>query len=182
MSVKRKILVVDDEPTIREMLKTILERADYEVILAEDGLTAVEKATAERPDLVISDGLLPKLHGFLACKAIKKLKPAPKVILLTGIYTKLSYKWEAKSQYEADDLLVKPTRPADLLACIARHIADLPAVDPSVPDQPLTPSEHSSFVSRMLGTDNRNGAPVRAAGYSASWQPNLPSKRLVPSS
>ena len=120
---RRKILVVDDEVVIRELLTTVLERADYDVILAEDGLSAVEKATSEKPDLVITDGLLPKLHGFLACKAIKALIPAPKVILLTGIYTKLTYKWEVKAQYGADDLLTKPTRPADLLACVEKHLA-----------------------------------------------------------
>ena len=126
---RRKILVVDDEVVIRELLTTVLERADYDVILAEDGLSAVEKATSEKPDLVITDGLLPKLHGFLACKAIKELHPAPKVILLTGIYTKLTYKWEVKAQYGADDLLTKTNRPADLLACVEKHLAHLPQLD-----------------------------------------------------
>ena len=114
---------------IRELLTTVLERANYDVILAEDGLSAVEKATSEKPDLVITDGLLPKLHGFLACKAIKALDSAPKVILLTGVYTKMTYKWEVKAQYGADDLLTKPTRPADLLACVEKHLAHLPQLD-----------------------------------------------------
>lgn len=99
------------------------------MILAEDGLSAVEKAASERPDLVITDGLLPKLHGFLACRAIKQLSPAPKVILLTGIYTKLTYKWEVKREYGADDLLTKPAKPADLLACVEKHLAGLPLVE-----------------------------------------------------
>jgi DNA-binding response OmpR family regulator len=122
MPVQSKILVADDSRMTREWLRMILTHADYEVILAEDGASAIEMATTERPDLVITDGLLPKVHGFLACKAIKQLNPAPKVILLTGIYTKPTYKWEIIEEYHADDVLTKPAKPADLLACIEKHL------------------------------------------------------------
>ena len=81
----------------------------------------------EKPDLVIIDGLLPKLHGFLACKAIKQLDHAPKVILLTAIYTKPTYKWEVMETYGADEVLTKPAKPADLLARIEKHLLTLPA-------------------------------------------------------
>ncbi len=66
---RRKILVVDDEVVVRDLLTTVLERAGYEVILAEDGLSGVERAASDKPDLVVADGLLPRLHGFLACRA-----------------------------------------------------------------------------------------------------------------
>ena len=56
------------------------------------------------------------------CKAIKELDSPPKVIILTGLYTKPSYKWEAKHEFLADDLLTKPVGPADLLACIEKHL------------------------------------------------------------
>lgn len=129
MQVQRKILVIDDEPVTRELLGSILEQAGYEVFLAEDGLSGVETARCEKPDLVITDGLLPKMHGFLVCKAIKEFASPPKVIILTGLYTKPTYKWSVKHDYSADDLLTKPITPADLLACVEKHLAGLPFMD-----------------------------------------------------
>src|SRR5687767_7292743 len=115
MAAKRKILVVDDDMMLQEMFKIILEQADYEVIVASDGVSGVASCTYERPDLVIIDGLMPRMHGFLACKAIKKLEHAPKVIFLTGIYTRPQYRLEAKYGYNADEFLTKPMSRGDLL-------------------------------------------------------------------
>jgi len=122
MNTPAKILVAEDEPITRGLFKAILENAGYEVILVEDGVAAVEKAASEHPDLVITDGLLPKLHGFLVCQEIKALDPAPKVIISTAIYTKMTYKWEVKNKYQADDLLIKPVSPADLIKCVEKHL------------------------------------------------------------
>jgi DNA-binding response OmpR family regulator len=69
---------------------------------------------------------MPKMHGFLVCKAVKELQPPPKVILLTAVYTKMHYKWEAKNKYGADDLITKPFEVAALLNCIERHLAVSP--------------------------------------------------------
>jgi DNA-binding response OmpR family regulator len=118
----KKILIADDECFIRDMLKVLLTRAGYDLIFAEDGQSAVEMAKAESPDLVLIDGLMPKMHGFLACKAIKEQDAPPKIIILTAVYTKPSYRWEVKNTYSADDILVKPFKAADLLACIQKHL------------------------------------------------------------
>jgi DNA-binding response OmpR family regulator len=171
MSGRRKILVIDDEAVIRDLLTKVLERANYDVIVARDGLSGVEKAASEKPDLVITDGLLPKLHGFLVCKAIKKMNPAPKVILLTGIYTKLTYKWEAQREYCADDLLTKPVKPGDLLACVEKHLAGLPVVMEIEPLQSAS-IDQSSAIRRWLASElHRPSEARRPAGYSASWKP-----------
>ena len=126
MSRPGKILVADDSAIIREMLRMILAPEGYEIIFADDGEKAVEMAVIEKPDLVIIDGLMPKLHGFLACKAIKELGDAPRVVLLTGVYTKPTYKWEVKKDYGADDLLIKPVKHAELIACVKKQLAGLP--------------------------------------------------------
>ena len=131
MTKKRKILVADDDRVTREIIGAILTKEGHEVVFAEDGKSAVDKALSETPDLVFIDGLMPKMHGFLACKAIKELDSAPKVVLLTGIYTKPNYKWEAKGQFNADDLLKKPATRAELVACIHKH---LPETNDGEPD------------------------------------------------
>jgi DNA-binding response OmpR family regulator len=129
---KRKILVADDSQIIREMLKMMLVKGGYEVMFAEDGESAVAQAASQKPDLVITDGLLPKLHGFMACKAIKQFEAPPKVILLTGVYTKPTYKWEVKKEYGADDLLLKPVRAVELLACVEEHLSEVPVREDEV--------------------------------------------------
>jgi len=120
--VKSKILVIDDDPTTREILRAVLEPHGYEVIVAADGISGVAAASSEKPDLVITDGLLPKLHGFRVCKTIKEFDSPPTVILLTGLYTKPTYKWEVKSEFLADDLLTKPVDVETLLACVEKHL------------------------------------------------------------
>lgn len=120
-----KILIADDDRVTRELLGRTLKNAGYDVLFAEDGLDAVERASTEKPEIVLMDGLMPKMHGFVACKTIKELEDPPKVILLTGIYTKPTYKWEAKGTYLADGFLSKPFDKDLLLALIERLLLDL---------------------------------------------------------
>ena len=120
-----KILVADDDKVSRELLGYALKKAGHEVLFAEDGVDAVEQASRERPDIVLMDGLMPKMHGFLACKTIKELVDPPKVVLLTGIYTKVSYKWEAKKTYLADAYINKPFDGEVLLALMETLFIDL---------------------------------------------------------
>lgn len=145
----KKILIADDDRFMRELLKALLTRAGYDLIFAEDGQSAVEMAKEESPDLVLIDGLMPKMHGFLACKAIKEQDAAPKIIILTAVYKKPSYKWEVKDTYSADDLLVKPFKTADLLACIQKHLPgseDLCALTPLIENQTQKEGEQAQGV------------------------------------
>lgn len=167
MSAKRRILVVDDDEMLRKMFKLILEQADYEVIVASDGVSGVEMSKSEKPDLVIIDGLMPKMHGFLACKVIKQLEHPPKVILLTGVYTKPSYRTEAKYEYKADEFLTKPINPGDLLACVEKHLANLPKQRPEAQPQPASTA---NFEVQGLPR------PSQPAGYSATWKGATSSK------
>lgn len=68
----KKILIVDDEPLIVQMLASRLEASGYDVISATDGEQALEKARSENPDLVILDVMLPKVDGYQVCATLKQ--------------------------------------------------------------------------------------------------------------
>lgn len=81
-----KILVVDDEPNIVELLQSRLEKNGYSVIVAYDGQEALDKTYQENPDLIILDIMLPKIDGYNVCKMLRsgeKYKAIP-IIMLTG--------------------------------------------------------------------------------------------------
>jgi DNA-binding response OmpR family regulator len=71
---RRKILVADDENSIREILSIQLARMGYEVVLASDGAEAVAAYEAEKPDLVLLDVMMPRLNGLNACQQIRMLE------------------------------------------------------------------------------------------------------------
>jgi DNA-binding response OmpR family regulator len=68
----KKILAVDDEPMVLELIKTRLEFAGYEVITAADGLEGLKKTRSEHPDLLILDLILPGLNGYQICRMLKR--------------------------------------------------------------------------------------------------------------
>ena len=72
-----KILVVDDEIKIREIIKEYAEFEGYEVAQAEDGMQAVEMVKNQDFDIIIMDVMMPKLDGYSACKEIRKIKQIP---------------------------------------------------------------------------------------------------------
>jgi DNA-binding response OmpR family regulator len=124
------VLVVDDEPTIAEVVARYLDRAGYETRIAGDGLQAIEMAGAQRPDLVVLDLMLPGLDGL---EVMRRLRDADHghvaVILLTA-------KGEESDRViglrlGADDYVVKPFSPAEL---VARVDAVLRRVD-TAPEQ-----------------------------------------------
>ncbi len=116
--VRHKILIVDDEPDIRDVLKITLECEGFEVIEAKDGVEGLEKVHKTSPDLVILDYKMPKMDGHEVCQILKKdilLRHMP-IIMLTG-------KGETQDKIKginagADDYLVKPFDPQELVARI----------------------------------------------------------------
>ena len=74
MAERRKILIADDEPSIREILSIQLARMGYEVLIASDGAEAVAVYEKEKPDLVILDVMMPRVNGLEACQKIRALE------------------------------------------------------------------------------------------------------------
>lgn len=110
-----KLLVVDDEPKIREVIREYAEFNGYEVTEAEDGMSAVGLCKLNDYDLVILDIMMPKLDGFSACKEIKKIQDVP-IIMLSARgeeYDKLF-----GFELGIDDYIVKPFSPKELMARI----------------------------------------------------------------
>jgi DNA-binding response OmpR family regulator len=76
-----KLLVVDDEPKIRELIREYAEFSNYEVTEAGDGMEAVGLVKLNDYDLIIMDIMMPRLDGYSACKEIKKIKDIPVIML-----------------------------------------------------------------------------------------------------
>lgn len=110
-----KLLVVDDEPKIREVIKEYAEFSGYEVTEATDGMSAVGLCKLNDYDLIVMDIMMPKLDGFTACKEIKKIKDVP-VIMLSA----RSEEYDKLFGFELgiDDYVVKPFSPKELMARI----------------------------------------------------------------
>ncbi|MDO4395933.1 MAG: response regulator transcription factor [Clostridia bacterium] len=110
-----KLLIVDDEPKIREVIKEYAEFNGYEVDEADNGMTAVGLCKLNKYDLVILDIMMPKLDGYSACKEIKKNQDVP-IIMLSARgeeYDKLF-----GFELGIDDYIVKPFSPKELMARI----------------------------------------------------------------
>lgn len=114
-----KILIVDDEPAIVDLIKTELEFEGYDVETAYDGQSAVDKARSYNPNLIILDIMLPKKNGYDACKEILGFMDVP-IILLTAksdIIDKV-----LGLELGADDYLTKPFDNRELLARIKARL------------------------------------------------------------
>lgn len=110
-----KILVVDDEEHIREVLKEYAEFEGHEVDEASDGMQAIEMAKAKDYDIIIMDIMMPRLDGYSACKEIRKYKQTPMMMLSARgeEYDKLF-----GFEIGIDDYVVKPFSPKEVMARI----------------------------------------------------------------
>jgi len=110
----QRILIIEDEAPMRTALADLLAAEGYRALAAADGARGLERALAEKPDLILLDVMMPKLDGFAVCAELRRLANAVPVLMLT-----------AKGQIEdrvngldagADDYLIKPFSTDELLA------------------------------------------------------------------
>jgi DNA-binding response OmpR family regulator len=148
------ILVVDDEPNIREVVGLYLRRDGHTVVLAADGEEALRLHRASQPDLVVLDLMLPKISGLEVCRRIQSERQVP-LIMLT-----------AKGDEEdriiglgvgADDYLVKPFSPRELVARVA---AVLRRVNTPFPVQP---QQKVLTIGELLINPNTREVTVRGS-------------------
>ncbi|PIU19867.1 MAG: response regulator, partial [Elusimicrobia bacterium CG08_land_8_20_14_0_20_59_10] len=113
-----KILVVDDEPGIRDMLSYELSSHNYRVVTAVNGEDALEKIRKEKFQLVISDVKMPRMDGIVMLEAIKKIAPDVEVIMSTGFGTiETAVSTMKKGAY---DFIRKPFDLDEILALIEK--------------------------------------------------------------
>ena len=112
---RRTVLVVDDEPTIAEVVSRYLERAGYSATTAADGLEAVRLAGERRPDLVVLDEMLPGLDGLQVLRRLREGEEGPTPVILLTARGEQEDKL-AGLRSGADDYVVKPFSPSELVA------------------------------------------------------------------
>lgn len=117
-----KILVVDDEPDVVDLLERTLKSEGFDVVSAYDGIGALDVASTDRPDLVLLDIMMPMMSGYEVCQQIKS-NPATKDIPVICVSS--AHSPDARShalRAGAATLLTKPFMPAELLAQIRRYL------------------------------------------------------------
>lgn len=110
---KNKVLIVDDEANICELIRLYVEKEGYNAIIATDGAKAVEKFMQEKPDMVLLDIMLPVKDGWQVCREIRAVSDTP-IIMLTAKGE--TFDKVLGLELGADDYIVKPFEPKELVA------------------------------------------------------------------
>ena len=108
-----RVLVVDDDPTVSDVVRRYLERAEYEVVLAADGQSALDAVHAQRPDLVVLDLMLPGIDGLEVCRRLRRDDPDLPVVMLTALGDEADR--VVGLSLGADDYVTKPFSPRELV-------------------------------------------------------------------
>jgi DNA-binding response OmpR family regulator len=125
---RTRILIVEDEPAMVAGLRDNFEYEGYDVVSADDGVTGLERALADDPDLVVLDVMMPRMSGLEVCKQIKAKRPSIPIIMLTARGQEIDK--VVGLELGADDYVTKPFSIRELMARIK---AVLRRVPPHVP-------------------------------------------------
>lgn len=146
-----RVLVVDDDPTVAEVVTGYLHRAGYAVDRAETGPGALERAAAHWPDLVVLDLMLPELDGLEVCRRLRERGPVP-VIMLTALGDEGDR--VLGLEVGADDYVTKPFSPRELVLRVesvlrrSRHAQDVPRPAPPLRAAGLTVDPRARSATR----------------------------------
>lgn len=132
---EKKILVVDYDAASLENIAKLLKVHKYRVAKAADGQAGYEAFQAERPDLVVLEAMLPKMHGFdLTQKISRETQGRVPIILITGLYKGPQYRQEALSALGASDYFEKPLDAEAFVGAVKRLLHDDDDFDDELPD------------------------------------------------
>lgn len=116
---KRKILIVDDEKNIVDILKYNLQKESFDTLEAYDGRQAIEIAEREKPDLIILDIMLPEMDGFTVCRKLRQTMQTP-ILMLTAREEEVDK--VLGLELGADDYITKPFSPRELMARVKANL------------------------------------------------------------
>jgi len=122
-----RILIVDDEPQITRVLRTSLQSSGYEVVLARNGLEAIDRFKETNPDLIITDLSMPEMDGLELTRAVRQLADTPIIVL--SVREQDTMKVAALDE-GADDYITKPFSIQELLARVRAHLRKIARADP----------------------------------------------------
>jgi CheY-like chemotaxis protein len=114
------VLVVDDDEEMRMVVVDVVEQMGYRTITAAHAEEALSILKEYRPEVVITDALMPRMDGRELCRRIKTEDSSIKVIVVTSLYTGVRYRLEAMKQFRADEFLPKPLDLARLGEVLAK--------------------------------------------------------------
>ena len=108
----RRILVVDDDPLVRELLAAVLGDGEFELGFAEDGASALKSVEERVPDLVVLDVMMPGMDGYEVCRTLRAAHPATRIVMLTARHGEAEHATAMAAG--ADAFLTKPFSPLAL--------------------------------------------------------------------
>ena len=153
----KKILVVDDEPTLVATLKYNLERDGFQVVTAEDGESALNLARSHRPDLVLLDLMLPGLDGFQVCRILRREMQAP-ILMLTAKGDEIDK--VVGLELGADDYVTKPFSMRELLARV-RALLRRADIRPDGEREVLNSGDLSVDLGKREATRSAQAVPLK---------------------
>ncbi len=121
---KPRILIVDDEQSMREWMRLLFQRDGFEVLTAEDGMTARDLVTREYVDVVLTDIRMPRLDGVQLLKAVRALSPDAIVLMMTAHWSRDSVEWTEARELGAEALFEKPFRDVNLVTMQVRQLLE----------------------------------------------------------
>jgi pilus assembly protein CpaE len=158
-----KILVVDDDTDSLKLIGLTLQRQGFEIVAANTGKQAMEKALSDRPDLVILDVMMPDMDGTEVCRQLRT-NPATKAISIIMFSAKAMVDDKvAGFEAGADDYLTKPTHPAELVSRVKAILARRPAAA-----QTTATASSGGLVIGLIGAKGGVGLTTLAANIAAS--------------
>ena len=170
----KKILVLDDEKAVAELIKLLLERNGFEVTLAYDGIEGLGIISKVKPDLILLDVLMPRMDGFQFYKKIKEDKNTSGTPVLV-----MTARGAMRDSFEGlgvESFLVKPFEPEELLAQVKKILSDLPSRDYSQDSTSQPIQSHKTAL--IAGSDNERlhfmRSQLEKKGYKVEWATDGP--------